>query len=202
MKPLKRAVSVLPKWSSWCAEMLRRTGLPMEDLQRIYDEEFVSGETWMNDLYVVIAKPIGADSTVAKFAPRVGVGTHLSIRRQDRAACRDWRHFQQIKNQLCGPEREAVELYPAESRLVDGANQFHLWVMPEGLRVPVGWMGPRAVAGPGEAMFGAVQRPLVEESDCGDSGESEPLATPSGSIESTESSQSPDFITDRFERLL
>ncbi len=44
----------------------------------------------------------------------------------------DWRDFQRIKNELCGPEREAVELYPAESRLVDTADQYHLWVLPEG----------------------------------------------------------------------
>jgi hypothetical protein len=53
---------------------------------------------------------------------------HLSIKRFDREAIRDWRHFQQIKNDICGPETEAVELYPAESRLADNANQYHLWV--------------------------------------------------------------------------
>jgi hypothetical protein len=35
----------------------------------------------------------------------------------------DWRDLQRIKNQLVGPECEAVELYPAESRKVDTANQ-------------------------------------------------------------------------------
>jgi hypothetical protein len=39
----------------------------------------------------------------------------------------DWRDLQRIKNELVGPECEAVELYPAESRLVDTANQYHLW---------------------------------------------------------------------------
>lgn len=36
---------------------------------------------------------------------------------------------QRIKNELLGDEYEACELYPAESRLVDGANQFHLWAI-------------------------------------------------------------------------
>ena len=53
---------------------------------------------------------------------------HLSIKRVDRSAKHDWRHLQRIKNELCGIENEGVELYPAESRLVDTANQFHLWV--------------------------------------------------------------------------
>lgn len=65
--------------------------------------------------------------------------THLSIKRHDRMAARDWRHMMQIKNEVVGPEREAVELFPAESRLVDTANEYHLWVLPEGERFPFGY---------------------------------------------------------------
>lgn len=53
---------------------------------------------------------------------------HLDIRRHDRESCKNWRELQQIKNELVGAEHEAVELFPAESRLVDTANQYHLWV--------------------------------------------------------------------------
>ena len=53
---------------------------------------------------------------------------HLDIRRHDGGDCKNWRELQQIKNELVGPEHEAVELFPAESRLVDTANQYHLWV--------------------------------------------------------------------------
>lgn len=52
----------------------------------------------------------------------------LTITRLDGQPCKNWRHFQQIKNELVGPEFEAVELYPAESRLVDMDNEYHLWV--------------------------------------------------------------------------
>jgi len=52
----------------------------------------------------------------------------LSIARHDGKPCKNWRHFQQIKNELVGPEFEAAELYPAESRLVDMDNEYHLWV--------------------------------------------------------------------------
>jgi len=51
---------------------------------------------------------------------------HLSIKRLDKHPVRDWRHFQRIKNELIGEENEAVELYPAQSRLVDTTNQYHL----------------------------------------------------------------------------
>ena len=52
----------------------------------------------------------------------------------------DWRHFQRIKNELCGPEREAIELYPAESRLVDTNNQFHLFVFEAEMTLPLGYV--------------------------------------------------------------
>lgn len=58
----------------------------------------------------------------------------------------NWRHLQRIKNELFGPEREAVELYPAESRLVDTTNSYWLWVMPEGKRIDLGHFGGRKVS--------------------------------------------------------
>ncbi len=117
-------------------------------IRAVYDDEFLAGKTWINDLYVVIAKPMAQGAT------------HLSIRRIDRKACRDWRHFQKIKNQLCGKEREGLELYPAESRLVDTANQYHIWVMPPGVRLEIG-RNRRSVVDHGDHPIpGVVQRPM------------------------------------------
>jgi hypothetical protein len=47
-----------------------------------------------------------------------------------------WYDMQRIKNELFGPERVAVEVFPKESRLVDQANMWHLWVLPEGFELP------------------------------------------------------------------
>ena len=86
---------------------------------------------FINELYVVSvfkneSHGLGPDAEV----------WHLSIRRQDREAIHDWRHFQQIKNEICGTEREGLELYPAESRVLDAANQYHLYViMQDGAQV-------------------------------------------------------------------
>lgn len=65
--------------------------------------------------------------------------TWLSIRHVNRARILTWREMQCIKNAICGPEREGFEIYPSESRLVDTCNQYHLWVLPEGLNIPVGF---------------------------------------------------------------
>lgn len=84
--------------------------------------------------------------------------THLSIKRLDKQPIHDWRELQEIKNQLVGPEHEGVELYPAESRLVDSANQFHIWVVKDkSYRFPFGFQGGRFVVS--ESIGDAVQRP-------------------------------------------
>ena len=60
----------------------------------------------------------------------------LSIRNRDGSSLRDWREYQRIKNELVDPEWEGVEVYPAESRLVDTTDTFHLWVFPKPLFTP------------------------------------------------------------------
>jgi hypothetical protein len=97
------------------------------------------------------------------FGEDLGDVAWLSIKRRDREVIRDWRELQAIKNAIVGPEHEGFELYPAESRLVDTANQFHLFVfMDRRVRMPVGFV-EREVAGTAEASaVGATQRELPE----------------------------------------
>lgn len=85
---------------------------------------------------------------------------HLSIKRLDKMAVHKWRDLQEIKNQLLGPEIEAVELYPAESRRIDVANQFHLFALPPGEMFNFGFTGERAVDD--RPIGGAVNKPLEQ----------------------------------------
>jgi hypothetical protein len=86
---------------------------------------------------------------------------HLSIKRNDRRPIFDWRDMQQIKNEMIGPECEGLQLFPAESRLLDTANQYHIygWEDPQ-VRAPFGY-DERIVAE--ESTDGAVQRPFPAE---------------------------------------
>jgi hypothetical protein len=90
----------------------------------------------------------------------------LSIKTRDKMAFHDWRDFQRIKNELVGPEYEGIELYPSESRLVDTANQFFMFVFkPQfpGNHFPFGFT-TRLLAS--EGTMGSSQRPFeVEPSD-------------------------------------
>lgn len=84
----------------------------------------------------------------------------LSIKRLDKSPVHDWRHLQRIKNELVGAEHEAIEIYPSESRLVDTANQYHLWVFKDATyRIPLGFNEGRLTANADAAQsVGAKQR--------------------------------------------
>ena len=84
-----------------------------------------SHRVMLNNLYQVNIRYLSEDRDPEKLVA-------LSIKRIDRQAHHDWRHFQKIKNEICGPNREAIEIYPAEKRLVDTSNQYYLWVLPAG----------------------------------------------------------------------
>lgn len=99
-------------------------------------------ETWANDRYRVAVKYLTEDQLPGFDGVPHGTRdgwVHLSIHSRNRRPVADWRHFQQIKNDIMGPDREAVELYPDEKRLVDTANEYHLWVLPSGSWLPVGF---------------------------------------------------------------
>ena len=123
----------------------------------------MADECWMNNKYeVTVIRDIKPGDP---YGPPEGSDfppvTYLSIKRRgDKSCVRDWRHLQEIKNDICGPEAEGVEIYPAESRKVDTANQFHLWVLMPPNGFPFGY-SERAVSGAEEAKKeGAVQRPF------------------------------------------
>lgn len=114
-------------------QMSRTYGITIEEA-RDQVERLKRDEVWINNLYQVnISHP--NDEII-----------HLSIKRRDKKPLHDWRHLQMIKSILVGPENEGVELYPAESRVVDTANQYHLWVFKDpAFRLPLGYHEGRVV---------------------------------------------------------
>lgn len=162
MQPLKRAyipdherremVEMLARrWLAGEKEVRDTFPSPLRITAFINDE--CSQPVWKNETYQVSVRTTEG-----------GKVAHLSIKRIDRQPVHDWRDLQAIKNQLVGPECEAVELYPSESRLVDTANQYHLWCITDSTyRFPFGFQG-RFVT---EQMFGkSVQRPFQSSADC------------------------------------
>ena len=143
-QPLKRSELNLPPPKQHLEETVKQhkalykcankklTGKQVRKRAKKAIKELLKDEIWVNNLYQV-----NVDRTDKHW-------THLSIKRLGKETLQGsaWQHFQWIKNQLVGEEYEGVELYPAESRLINTANQYHIWVMkhpfPEAF-VPCGW---------------------------------------------------------------
>ena len=131
-------------------------GATEEQAQALWKQEFLEAELYVNDVYQVQLK---------RFPPSKEWPAYvwLSIKRLDKQPIHDWRDLQEIKNELIGPENEGVELYPAESRCVDTANQYHMFVLSEaGIKFPFGF-AQRAVSD-SISMAGSVQRPFGNKS--------------------------------------
>lgn len=144
--------------------------------------EFVPGRKVDDDLYKVIGTrevwtnccyQVWIYRDVTKIPPVPGktkkdimqppddwpVVTWLSIKLNKKEKMKDFRQLQIIKNLLLGPEVEAVELYPAESRLKDAANQYHLWCLPTDHFFPIGMLGRGLSTPESAAKVAAVQEP-------------------------------------------
>ena len=108
-------------------EIMRRHDDIDRETATEYYKKLMEDKVWLNHLYQVNISDHGDF-------------WHLSIKRRDKEVIRDWRHLQWIKNELVGEENEGLELFPAESRLVDTVNQYHLWVLKDPkARIPVGY---------------------------------------------------------------
>ncbi len=49
-----------------------------------------------------------------------------------------WAVKQEIKNEIFGKKRIAIEIFPTERNKVDVSDVYHLWILPEGFVIPFG----------------------------------------------------------------
>jgi hypothetical protein len=82
-------------------------------------------ECWTNGLYMVTVRRHESGWPLGE-----GQWAQIGISADDGEPRHDWREFQRIKNDVVGEEWEALELYPAESRLLDPSNYYILWACP------------------------------------------------------------------------
>lgn len=116
-----------------------------EFLRKRHEEDSV---IFKNDTYQVVVT-------------KRGEWVHLSIKRNDKQPVHIWRDLQEIKNQLVGEECEALELYPAESRKVDTACQYHLWCHNDPtFRFGIGFNDGRIVSD--ESIAGSTNNPITD----------------------------------------
>lgn len=121
-----------PQVSNRIAELARETGCSTAQMEEIYRSSFERDQHFKGSGYQITVRE------------HPGGMTQISVIRDDRRSV-TWREMQDIKNLFIGEESEAVQLQPAESRLVDTAPNFHLWVLPHNQRFPFGFERGRVV---------------------------------------------------------
>lgn len=103
------------------AKLMRANGLPKASAllgARNAVSAVASERVFLSPLYQVLIRDYGQ------------LQAHISVKRIDKEPIYSRSDLVAIAERFAHPETVAVELYPAESRVVDTANQFHLWSLP------------------------------------------------------------------------
>jgi len=135
--PRKQTVPRLPQWTTFermdpaaVAESAAQAIAPLAVGPRILAEamkQAASVETWQNSRYMV--RVYRRDDAIRALQVQDATGPQGP----------HWADLQRVKNEIAGPEAEAYEIYPAESRLIDGGGPVYwLFVVPPGERAPGG----------------------------------------------------------------
>lgn len=101
---------------------------------------------WKNHVFAVLVRTVQT---------ACGPVQHAAIRNVSETDI-PWAAMQRIKDEIFGPRRVAVEVFPPADELVDEANMYHLWILPEGFALPF------TLTGGGHVYGVAVPTPTLE----------------------------------------
>lgn len=95
--------------------------------QRQSPKELKVGDGWFAELDRVYRKNDGRFVCMMRdLKTEWGKITHCTITSLIKPT---WMEKQNIKNELFGKESLAIEVFPKESKLVDDADMYHLWIL-------------------------------------------------------------------------
>ena len=80
----------------------------------------------------------GYDVMSRKIRTAWGIVEHVTVHRMAKAGDIPWAVKQEIKNELFGERTTAIEVFPDVRNLVDVCDVYHLWILPEGFKLPFG----------------------------------------------------------------
>jgi hypothetical protein len=162
------AKAALPAWTPF-QEAIFHTTFTEAQIAQIVRESGRTEEEVRDSIYATMQSTVLVNSRyqvnlfrteASDWRPEM---VHLSIKRRDKEPVGEerFRDFQRIKNEIVGEEFEGVELYPAESRLCDTANQYHIWVaFDKGFRFDFGFTDRLVL---GQTSGPAKQRPFEKD---------------------------------------
>lgn len=67
-----------------------------------------------------------------------GVVEHVTVERMRFGGDIPWAVKQEIKEELFGRDSTAIEVFPAAKNLIDVCDIYHLWILPEKMKLPFG----------------------------------------------------------------
>lgn len=109
--------SIPPKWMH--EQMGIYKGVWMPQMDRCWTSD---------DGYTVCSRQIRTD---------IGVVEHATITREGGGDI-PWAVKQEIKNEVFGDRRTAIEVFPDKKHLVDVCDIYHLWILPKMFKMPFG----------------------------------------------------------------
>lgn len=98
------------------------------------------GSGWFGEMDRVYRKENKYVVMVRSLETEWGTVQHACMRNADNTDI-SWAEKQHIKNEIFGKEAQAMEVFPKESLLVDEANMYHIWVLPDEMSIPFGLKG-------------------------------------------------------------
>ena len=98
------------------------------DWERLTFPRGSAGHTWAAEFTVAHRNKVFSvlDRTLPSGVRHLAVASLSGIRPS-------WYEMQRIKDELAGCDKTAVEVYPPATEIVDGADMFHVWVLPGAL---------------------------------------------------------------------
>lgn len=121
------------KWTETITpkQAVKELGVPYHGWMREMDRAWVSEDGQYSVMSRLLRTPVGKVEHVA-ITSAAGRG------KCDGSGDIPWAVKMQIKNELFGEKRAAIEVYPSQDRLVDAADTYHLWVFEKGFKMPFG----------------------------------------------------------------
>ena len=112
-------------------QAVEELGMPYHGWMREMDRAWISDDAH----YSVMSRLLRTEWGKVE---RVTITAAEGVGQSDGSGDIPWAVKMQIKNELFGEKRLAIEVFPTQDRLVDVCDCYHLWVFEKGFQLPFG----------------------------------------------------------------